>query len=261
MLNGLINTSPLICAIICSTFTFLLTLIGSGVVFFIRKINNDILDYLTGFSAGIMISAAFFSLLNPAIEASLELNYKPYLICSIGFLLGGLFLFLSDKFIDNRLPKKYKDNKSLIMLIFSITLHNIPEGMAIGVAFGSLYYEQSYALYISAFILALGIGIQNFPEGSAVSLPLRASGYSELKSFLIGGLTAIVEPISSVIGVLLVMKIKLIMPLLLSFAASAMIFVVITELIPDISKKNKSIVGLITLIGFTVMMILDVALG
>ena len=147
------------------------------------------------------------------------------------------------------------------MLIFSITLHNIPEGMAIGVAFGSLYYEKSVALLLSAFLLSFGIGIQNFPEGSAVSLPLKASGQSSLKSFLIGSTTAIVEPISAIIGVLLVLKIKLIMPILLTFAASAMIYVVITELLPGVQEKNKSLVGLVTIIGFTIMMILDLALG
>ena len=254
------NFSPLTCAIIASIFTFLLTSLGASLVFFIKRINDDVLDYFIALSSGIMLSAAFFSLLNPAIESSIELNYKPYIICSLGFMGGGLFLFLIDKTLDKKITN-IKDNKSILMLIISMTLHNIPEGMSIGVAFGSLYYDYSYGLLISAFILAFGIGIQNFPEGSAVSLPLKASGHSSFKSFLIGSATAIIEPISAIIGVILVLKIRLLMPILLSFASSAMIYVISTELLPNVNQKNKSYVGLITLIGFTIMMILDVALS
>ena len=261
MIDHFVNVSPLICAILASTFTFLLTAIGAGIVFFVKKLNDDILDYLIGLSSGIMLAASVFSLINPAVETSISLGYKPYIVCSVGFLLGGLFLFISDKIIDKKMSIKNKKHKSLILLIFSITLHNIPEGMAIGVAFGSLYYENEISLLLSAFLLAFGIGIQNFPEGSAVSLPLKASGCSSLKSFLIGSATALVEPISAIIGVILVLKIKLVMPLLLTFAASAMIYVVVTELLPGTKEKNKSLVGLITIIGFIIMMVLDLALS
>lgn len=255
----ILNISPLSGAIICSIFTFLLTSLGASVVFFFKKINNDLLDYMVALSAGIMLAASFFSLLDPAINLSYELNFKPYIVCSLGFLLGGLFLYISDKIINKKI--KIKNNKSLIMLIFSITLHNIPEGASIGVAFGLLCYNYSYSALLSAFILALGIGIQNFPEGSAVSLPLKASGYSSFKSFIIGSLTALVEPISAIIGVILAMKIKIIMPILLSFASAAMIYVIATELLPETNEKNKSKVGLITIIGFIIMMFLDIALS
>ena len=264
MIDYFVNLSPLVCAIIATTFTFLLTALGSSVVFFVRKVNDDILDYLVGFSSGIMLAASVFSLINPAIDASISLGYKPYIVCSFGFIIGAIFLFISDKFIDKKMSTKKKNSKSkksIIMLIFSITLHNIPEGMAIGVAFGSLYYESSIALLLSAFLLAFGIGIQNFPEGSAVSLPLKANGLSSIKSFLIGSATALVEPISGIIGVILVLKIQLVMPILLTFAASAMIYVVISELIPSTQEKNKSLVGLITIIGFIIMMILDLSLS
>ena len=227
-------------------------------VFQIIKLNKNFLDAMLGFAAGIMIAASFFSLILPAIDMSNNLKLIPWLVISIGFLGGGLLLFIGDKLFD----KFSSTNKRTIMLMFSITLHNIPEGMAIGVAFGSLFYGLDGATIASAWMLALGIGIQNFPEGSAISIPLRRDGYSRKKSFFLGQISGIVEPISGVIGALLVLKMRYILPYLLSFAAGAMIYVVVEELIPESqTNKKKEIMALFTLIGFTIMMILDLALS
>ena len=210
------------------------------------------------------IPVSFFSLLNPAMEMANSLNINVWLACSMGFLLGGLFLFISDK-IFNKLMAKRKNNnkiKRVFMLIMSITIHNIPEGLAVGVAFGSLAYHLDGANILSAIILAIGIGLQNFPEGSAVSLPLRRDGYSRFKSFLWGALSGIVEPIAGIIGVILVLKVRLLVPYLLAFAAGAMIYVVIEELIPESqTNKKKDLMAFTSIIGFTIMMILDIALG
>ena len=228
---------------------------------------------MLGLAAGVMIAASFWSLLSPAIEMAETLNMIPWLIVAIGFLCGGILLFIGDKAFDvisdkqkdNRSIDKKQEQKSLkrcLMLIFSITLHNIPEGMAVGVAFGSLAYNLEGANLISACILALGIGLQNFPEGTAVSVPLRREGFSRRKAFFYGMLSGIVEPISAVIGALLVAKIRMFLPFLLAFAAGAMIYVVVEELIPESQAGEHSNIGTIGVaIGFVVMMILDVALG
>lgn len=228
---------------------------------------------MLGLAAGVMIAASFWSLLSPAIEMAETLNMIPWLIVAAGFLCGGILLFIGDKVFDI-ISDKQKDNRSIdekqerkslkrcLMLIFSITLHNIPEGMAVGVAFGSLAYNLEGANLISACILALGIGLQNFPEGTAVSVPLRREGFSRKKAFFYGMLSGIVEPISAVIGALLVAKIRMFLPFLLAFAAGAMIYVVVEELIPESqSNERKDVMALFTLIGFVIMMVLDVALG
>lgn len=262
MKNILLSLSPLNACILSTLFTFLVTSLGAAIVFMFRNVNKKIMNCLLGFASGVMISASFFSLINPALEYSIMLNYIPYIITTIGFICGGLFLYFSDKFLEKNI--KVKSNKSfkrMFMLIFSITLHNIPEGMAIGVAFGSLYHNYTDALMVSAYILALGIGIQNFPEGSAISLPLKREGVSSFKSFVIGSLSGIVEILAGIIGVILVMKVKMIMPFLLTFAAGAMIYVVSSELIPEASKEDKDLVSLFTIIGFAIMMFLDIALS
>ena len=234
-------------AFIAGTITFLITVFGSALVFIFKKPNKNIMDGMLSISAGIMLSASFFSLINPALKQSEELNMIPYIIVPTFILLGCILLSIGCK-------NKNKD----FLLITSITLHNIPEGLAIGVAFGSI---GEYSTLTSAILLALGIGIQNFPEGLAISLPLRRSGYSKFKSFLIGGLSAIVEPISALVGALLVIKVKSLLPIFLSLAAGAMIYVVILELIPESqTNKHKKLMSILTIIGFCIMMFLDLAL-
>ncbi len=220
------------------------------------------MDAMLGFAAGVMISASFWSLLSPAITMAKTLNMIPWLITSIGFFSGGLLLFIGDKVFDNIYKNENNKLKRILMLIFSITLHNIPEGLAVGVAFGSVIYGLDGATLEGACVLALGIGLQNFPEGTAVSVPLHREGYSLKKSFFIGQLTGIVEPIAGVIGALLVLKARVLLPFLLSFAAGAMIYVVVEELIPESqTNQKKDLMAFFTLIGFLIMMILDISLG
>lgn len=263
------DLSPIAQAFIASLFTWTITSLGSAVVFCFKEIKKGIMDALLGFSAGVMIAASFWSLLSPAIEMAESLKLIPWLVAFLGFAGGGLLLYAGDKIYSLAEKKKNKSLKTdepnmkrCLMLIISITLHNIPEGLVIGVAFGSLAYHIPGATLISAITLAIGIGLQNFPEGSAVSLPLRREGFSRAKSFFYGQASGIVEPISAVIGAILVMKVQTLLPFLLSFAAGAMIYVVVEELIPESqSNKKKDLMALFTLIGFSVMMILDVALG
>ena len=252
-------------ALIASLFTWAVTALGASIVFFFKKVNKTLMDAMLGFSAGVMIAASFFSLITPALEMAKNLNINIPVVISLGFILGGTLLFIGDKIYD--LIDKGKDNnknsrKRCFMLISSITIHNIPEGLAIGVAFGSLAYNVTGSSILSALTLALGIGLQNFPEGSAVSLPLRREGYSRKKAFFYGQLSGIVEPISAVIGTILVLKIKTILPFLLAFAAGSMIYVVVEELIPE-SQTNpkKDLMAFFTLFGFVLMMILDITLG
>ena len=257
------NMSPIYQALIAGIFTWIINTLGAALVIFFKDIKKNIMDCLLAISAGIMMAAAFFSLLSPAVEMAESLNMKVYIVICLGFLLGVLLLVLFNV-IFNKFFKRNENNgfKRCMVLVLSITLHNIPEGLVIGVAFGSILYGIEGATLISAILLAFGIGIQNFPEGSAVSLPLRREGLSRKKAFFIGHLSGIVEPISSVIGALLVMKVKLLLPYLLSFAAGAMIFVVISELIPESQTgKNKEIISIATIFGFIIMMALDIALG
>ena len=246
-------------------FTFLMTTLGAGLVFFFRKqFSAGLQRVFLGFAAGVMMSASYFSLLAPAISGAESLNLNPWLIATTGFLLGGLLLYLSDKIFDKILAKSRNSSKKkrIFLLISSITIHNIPEGLAIGVAFGSALYHIEGATVLAAMGLALGIGLQNFPEGSAVSLPLRREGMSRKKSFIIGALSGIVEPIAGVVGAILALKVRTILPFLLSFAAGAMIYVVVEELIPESqTNEKKDLMAIFSIIGFCVMMILDVALG
>lgn len=264
MINWYINLTYPLQALVASMFTWAITSMGSAVVFLFKKVNKNTMDAMLGLSAGVMLAATFWSLLSPAIEMANNLNLISWLIVSIGVLLGGLLLFSGDKIFD-RLTENNKNASSMkrsLMLIFSITLHNIPEGMAIGVAFGSVFYDLDGATLMSAVMLAIGIGIQNFPEGSAVSLPLRREGMSTTKSFMFGSLSGIVEPISAVIGAILVIKVQILLPILLSFAGGAMIYVVVQELIPESqTNEKKDLMALFTIFGFLLMMIFDVALG
>ena len=189
-----------------------------------------------------------------------KLNMIPWIIVSLGILVGTIFLIIGDKVFTRIKHNKNSLNKAF-MLIFSITLHNIPEGLAIGVAFGSLKYHLDGVTLLSAISLAIGIGIQNFPEGSAISLPLRSYGYSRTKAFLMGMASGLVEPISAVIGAILVIRIRYCLPFLLAFAGGAMLYVVIKELIPESAKEKGTMIPLVTIIGFLIMMILDISIG
>lgn len=271
MINNLKDYSPVLLALLATIFTYSITLLGASLVFFFKNVKKNVMDAMLGFAAGVMIAASFFSLLQPAMEMAINIKMIPWLITFIGFISGGLLLFIGDKLFthfDKKIAKNKKEEKErksfkrCLMLIFSITLHNIPEGLAVGVAFGSTAYSLEGATLTSAMIIALGIGLQNFPEGTAVSVPLRREGMSRKKAFFYGQLSGLVEPISGVIGALLVLKIRTLLPFLLSFAAGAMIYVVIEELIPESqTNKKKDLMALFSIIGFSIMMVLDIALG
>ncbi len=253
------NLSYILMALIATLFTWFITLLGSAIVYFFKKVNKTLLDLMLSLAAGVMIAASFFSLIAPAIEMANKIGLNKIIMPSIGFICGGLLITIMDKFLSKRNSNK---KKRCLMLISSITLHNIPEGLAVGVAFGSIMYQLDGATLSSAIALAIGIGIQNFPEGVAVSMPLRREGLSRKKAFFYGQLSAIVEPISGVLGALLVLKVRIILPFLLAFAAGAMIYVVVAELIPECeTNKNKSLITMFSLIGFVIMMILDVLLA
>lgn len=267
-MDWFVSLAPHIQALLATIFTWSVTALGAALVFFFKRVNKTVLDAMLGFSAGVMIAASFWSLLSPSIEMAESLGLRAWLTALIGFLGGGALLFIGDKVFD-RLERRSQAKKQLgdskkrcLMLITSITIHNIPEGMAVGVAFGSLAYGLNGATLGAASLLALGIGLQNFPEGMAVSLPLRREGMSRGCAFFYGQLSAIVEPIAGFLGALLVLRVRLLLPYLLAFAAGAMIYVVVEELIPESqTNENKNLMTLFTLIGFSVMMVMDVALG
>ena len=259
MYNWFINLSYVYQALIATIFTYLVTALGASIVFFFKRISKNVMDAMLGFAAGVMIAASYFSLLGPAIESSISLKLIPWLTIFSGFFLGGMLLYITDILFSKILGKK---NKRILMLISSITIHNIPEGLAVGIAFGSIFYGIEGATIIGAIMLAIGIGLQNFPEGSAVSIPLLREGISRKKAFFYGQLSAIVEPVFGVIGAILVLKVRILLPFFLSFAAGAMIYVVVSELIPESqSNEKKNLMAIFTIIGFSIMMILDVALG
>ena len=265
-MNWFENLNPIIQALIATTFTWGVTALGSLVVCFFKEINKKVLNTILGFSAGVMIASSFWSLLAPAIDLSEELGYIAWILPAVGFTIGALFVLLSDKFLDKALKNRGNLRSSVslkksILLVTAITIHNIPEGMSIGVAFGGIASGVPGMTAIGALMLALGIGIQNFPEGAAVALPLRNEGFSRFKSFMLGQGSALVEPISAVIGVILVMAIRSILPVLLSFAAGAMIAVAARELLPESIIENKNLATFGLIFGFVLMMILDVALG
>ncbi|RMG85084.1 MAG: ZIP family metal transporter [Bacteroidetes bacterium] len=258
-------------ALLATLFTWGVTALGAALVFFFREVNQRVLDAMMGFAAGVMLAASYWSLLAPAIELSASFSDFPKWFPPLaGFLAGGLFLAIMDKILPHLHPNfELKDAegpattwKRKVLLVLAITLHNIPEGMAIGVAFGAVAYGLETASLGAAIALAIGIGLQNFPEGSAVSLPLRREGMSPGKAFFWGQLSAVVEPVAAVIGAAMVTTMRPILPYALAFAAGAMIFVVIEELIPEAHRKGHAdLVGYSTLAGFALMMTLDVALG
>lgn len=260
------NLNPVMQTLIATIFTWGITALGALLVCFFKEMNRKVLDTVLGFSAGVMIAASFWSLIVPALKLSNELGYIEWLLPAIGFIVGGLFVLLSDKFLDKVLKNKknLRSSESLkrsILLITAITIHNIPEGMAIGVAFGGIASGVPGMTVIGAIMLAIGIGIQNFPEGAAVALPLRSEGYSRFKSFMIGQSSALVEPVAAVIGAILVIYVRSVLPLLLAFAAGAMIVVASRELLPESVRENKNLSTLGLIAGFIIMMVLDVALG
>jgi len=249
--------------LLATLFTYGFTVLGASLVLFFKSVNQKMMDMMMGFAAGVMIAASFWSLLSPAIELAGELGKNAWLTASTGFLAGWLFVMLSEQLLAVLNPDIHEDKrlKRCILLTAAVTLHNIPEGMAVGVAFGCAALGIPGSTPLAAALLALGIGLQNFPEGSCVAMPLRADGYSPIKSFMIGQASGMVEPIAGVIGVLFAMTMRSVLPLTLSFSAGAMISVVCAELIPESFKDNKSIASIGVMLGFTVMMALDVALG
>ena len=247
--------------LLATLFTWGVTALGASSVFLIKKINQKFLDFVLGFASGVMIAASFWSLLNPAIELSENLGHTKWLFPAFGFLCGGIFVVFSDLFLDKIMQNKNKSRKRSVLLVGAITLHNIPEGLAIGVAFASTALGIEGATLVSAVLLSMGIGLQNFPEGMGASLPLRSEGLSRSKSFFYGQASGFVEPIAGLIGVLLARFTRLLLPFLLSFAAGCMVSVVSRELIPESCAKHKNYSSIGLIIGFIVMMILDVALG
>lgn len=258
-------------ALIATSGTWLITALGALTVAFFKSPNPKIMNFMMGAASGVMIAASFWSLLAPAIEkAEMSSTIPAYIIATVGFLSGAVFMWLSDKTVTflNSYNKSLAPGENtrlnrIFMLILSITLHNIPEGLAVGVAFGAVKNSSPEAL-MGAITIAIGIGLQNFPEGAAVSLPLRREGFSRRKSFLLGQASGMVEPIAGVIGAVMVVYIEAILPYALSFAAGAMILVAVHELIPECQKNRKphpyfSTMGIIS--GFAVMMLFDVMLG
>jgi len=266
------SQNAVVLALIATLITWAVTALGAAMVFLFKEINQRLLNTMLGFAAGVMIAASFWSLLAPAIEMAQGSKLPAWLVAAIGFLSGAAFLWLADRLIPH-MHFSAKDGESegvsthlkrSILLVFSITLHNIPEGLAVGVAFGAAANGMHNVTIMSAIVVALGIAIQNFPEGAAVSIPLRREGLSRKKSFFYGQASGIVEPIAGVIGAALVMFVQPILPYALAFAAGAMIFVVVEELIPAAQSGNHKSTDLATagcIVGFAVMMILDVALG
>lgn len=251
-------------ALLATLLTWLVTALGAALVIFTKKARPTLMDALLAFGAGVMLASAFFSLLAPSIELAEELLQLPWLVACLGFFSGGLILLIGDALLSRCLPSAAMPDsrRRSWLLVTSITLHNIPEGLAVGVAFGALSVGYSHAHLMGAWMLALGIALQNFPEGAAVSLPLRREGVSRARAFLLGQLSAVVEPIAGVLGALLAVSVRETLPFLLSFAAGAMIFVVIAELVPE-SQRNpyRKWMSIATLLGFAVMMLLDVALS
>jgi len=265
------NLNPIIQALLGTLFTWLVTALGAGMVFFFKSIGRRVLDSMLGFAAGVMIAASFWSLLAPAIELASESSKLPsWVPAVIGFLGGGMFLWGVDKILPHLhigLPTSEAEGiktswQRSILLVLAITLHNVPEGLAVGVAFGAVAAGVPSAGLAGAVALALGIGLQNFPEGAAVSIPLRREGMGRLKSFIYGQASGMVEPIAGVIGAAAVLLMRPILPYALAFAAGAMIYVVVEELIPESqSGKDTHFSTFGAMLGFALMMLLDVALG
>lgn len=268
LIQYLEGIDPVLAAFYATMFTWLVTAAGASLVFFFKTMNRAVLDGMLGFTGGVMVAASYWSLLAPAIEMSKGEGFTKVIPAAVGFLMGALFLFALDKTLPH-LHINFKETEGIkspwqrtTLLVLAITLHNIPEGLAVGVLFGGVAAGIPEASIAGAVTLAIGIGIQNFPEGIAVSMPLRRMGMSRRKSFMYGQSSAIVEPIAGVLGAVAVTFFTPILPYALAFAAGAMIFVVVEEVIPETQQdKNTDIATLGFIGGFIVMMSLDVALG
>lgn len=264
-----IDSGPVVQALLATLFTWAVTAAGAAVVFFAKNPSRKLLDGMLGMAAGVMIAASYWSLLAPAIEMAEDGPLPPWMPATIGFLAGGAFLWIVDKLLPHLHPGTKEPEgihtswQRTTLLVLAITLHNIPEGLAVGVAFGAVAYGLESATLGAAVALAIGIGLQNFPEGTAVSMPLRREGFSRWRAFLYGQASGMVEPIAGVVGAFAVMWARPVLPYSLAFAAGAMIYVCIEELIPE-SQNNEEATDVATIgamLGFAIMMSLDVALG
>jgi zinc transporter, ZIP family len=266
-----VNLNPIVQALLATCFTWFVTALGASAVFFFKEVNRTVLDGMLGFAAGVMIAASYWSLLAPAIELAEQTSSLPaWVPATVGFLLGGAFLWGVDKTLPHLhlglateeaegIPTRWQRS---ILLVLAITMHNFPEGLAVGVAFGAVAAGLPTAALAGAVALALGIGLQNFPEGMAVSIPLRRENVSRWKAFLLGQASGTVEPIAGVLGATAVLLMRPLLPYALAFAAGAMIYVVVEELIPESQLESITDVATIgAMLGFAVMMTLDVALG
>lgn len=272
MMEWFVSLDPVSQALLGGIFTWLCTVVGAATVFFMKEVNEKILAMMQGFAAGVMIAASFWSLLAPALDFA-RMNFTDipaWLPVALGFMAGGLFLRLLDILVPHlhyAVDHGDTDTKKMslsktTLLFLAVTIHNFPEGLAVGVAFAAAAMQQDSATIAGAIALTLGIGIQNIPEGSALSLPIRGTGRSQWEAFKLGQASALVEPVGAVIGAVGVLLVTSLMPFSLSFAAGAMIFVVVEELIPEAQSSNYTDLATISLlVGFTTMMVLDVALG
>jgi len=267
-LSGVNN--PVIQALIATCCTWAMTAVGASFVFFVKKPNRKTLNSMLGFTAGVMIAASYWSLLAPAIAIARHKNMIPWAPVLVGFSLGSLCIWLIDKILPHLHPGFSIENKEgcktnwqcAILLVLAITLHNIPEGLAVGIAFGATAHGLPSASLAAAITLAIGIGLQNFPEGFAVAMPLRGEGLTQLKSFWFGQLSAVVEPVAAVLGALAVTTFHNLLPYAMAFAAGAMIYVVVEEVIPESHLGGYTDLATVsTILGFLIMMVLDVAFG
>ena len=273
MIDALRGLDPVIQALLAGGFTWAVTALGAAIVLFTRRVDESLLDAMLGFAAGVMIAASFWSLLVPAIDMAVAAGTTKWLPALLGFLAGGAFLRIADHYLPHLHPRLRLDQaegpptrwRRTTLLVLAITLHNVPEGLAVGVAFAAAAQNLNVAggaTLGGATALAIGIGLQNFPEGLAVAMPLRREGVSPLKSLWYGQLSAAVEPVAAVIGAAAVLLIGAILPYALAFAAGAMIYVVVEELIPESQASgNADLATLATMVGFAIMMVLDVALS
>ncbi|MBD3239866.1 MAG: ZIP family metal transporter [Chitinivibrionales bacterium] len=270
MIDWFSSLNPVLQALLATLFTWSVTALGAAFVFFFRSIDRKLLDGMLGFAAGVMIAASFWSLLAPAIDMVEKNGGITWIPPLVGFLLGGACLWGIDKVLPHLHPGYPREEaegiktswERSVLLVLAITLHNIPEGLAVGVAFGALAHNLPATSLAAAVALAIGIGIQNFPEGTAVAVPLRREGYTRRRSFWYGQLSGMVEPVAGVIGAAMVILMRPILPYALAFAAGAMIFVVVEELIPESQREmNTDVATVGAMMGFAVMMTLDVALG
>ena len=269
-INSILDYNPVWLALFATLFTLIGTTLGASMVWFFKSINRKILNAILGFAAGVMIAASFFSLLKPSIEMAESLGFIKWVPAVIGFIAGAFFLYMVDKTLPHLHMGLHEDQaegiktkwQRSVLLILAITLHNIPEGLAVGVAFGALSFDPASATLSGAMTLALGIALQNIPEGAAVSVSLRREEFSRARAFFWGVFSGVVEPIFGVLGALMIFWIKPVLPFALSFAAGAMIFVVVEELIPESQAGDSTDLSTIgALVGFAFMMFLDLALG